>query len=84
MGGSTVGANQPHRLGSSVPAWPACWLVGRSVHQGGCCAAYRELGVPTVQGAEELLGERKGEKGREEEESGECVGVKVREDGGVL
>ena len=55
MGGSTVGADQPHRLGSSVPAWPACWLVGRSVHQGGCCAAYRELGVPTVQGAEELL-----------------------------
>ena len=31
-------------------------------------------------------GGRKGEKGREEEESGECVGVKVREekDGGVL
>ena len=39
-----------------------------------------------MQGAEQLLGEEKGEKGRGEEESGEGVGVKVREekDGGVL
>ena len=39
-----------------------------------------------MQGAEQLLRGRKGEKGREEEESGECVGVKVgvEKDGGVL